>query len=230
MKKQNLKKTGMLAGVIGLLFGCSLPGMCGYCNAQEEASTIAIIGGADGPTSIFIAGKLREGETEMQMDLSELAAGVFLQTYYTVLQKDAEEFWTAYEEESRQALEKALETEQESEGGVVLQWKSEVLNEMLSEGIYLLMTEEAKEDALANRYLLRAYQLSNELAVDLSLEEYELESVSQEEGDYSYSARVKAGETFYEAKGRICLKHDAETGWQIDQFTAEMKEEERDTK
>lgn len=230
MKKQNLKKTGMLAGVIGLLFGCGLPGMCGYCNAQEEESTIAIIGGADGPTSIFIAGKLGEGETEMQMDLPELAASAFLQTYYTVLQKDAEEFWTAYEEESRQALEKALETEQESESGVVLQWESEVLNEMLSEGIYLLMTEEAKEDALANRYLLRAYQLSNELAVDLSLEEYELESVSQEEGDYSYSARVKAGETFYEAKGRICLKHDAETGWQIDQFTAEMKEEERDTK
>ena len=33
-------------------------------DTAEEASSISIIGGADGPTSIFLAGKLGDGETE----------------------------------------------------------------------------------------------------------------------------------------------------------------------
>lgn len=44
-----------------LLIGV-LIGILGFCRVQvdEEPASVSVIGGADGPTSIFMAGKLRK--------------------------------------------------------------------------------------------------------------------------------------------------------------------------
>lgn len=59
MKKKTRRMLRKLAGVISAAVGIN----CSMLGTAEETDTIVIIGGADGPTSIFVAGKLG-GETE----------------------------------------------------------------------------------------------------------------------------------------------------------------------
>lgn len=47
------KITGIVSGFIGILFV-----VLGFTMKRNEPAAVSIIGGADGPTSIFLAGKL----------------------------------------------------------------------------------------------------------------------------------------------------------------------------
>ncbi len=50
------KRLGIIAGILGIV----LAGIC-IVLEQKENTAVSVIGGADGPTSIFIAGKLNGG-------------------------------------------------------------------------------------------------------------------------------------------------------------------------
>ena len=47
------KRLGIIAGILGILLA-----VIGIVLKQKENIAVSVIGGADGPTSIFIAGKL----------------------------------------------------------------------------------------------------------------------------------------------------------------------------
>ena len=60
-KKTKILIAGIAVGVIVV----AAVGVKQYVTADKEGDAIAIIGGADGPTSIFLAGKLTEGEKQV---------------------------------------------------------------------------------------------------------------------------------------------------------------------
>lgn len=64
------KKIAMILGVIGIgtIAVCVVGGV--YLFRNQNALSFSIIGGADGPTSIFLAGKLPGGETEVEEYIS----------------------------------------------------------------------------------------------------------------------------------------------------------------
>ena len=47
------KRLGIIAGILGIVLA-----VIGIVLKQKENTAVSVIGGADGPTSIFIAGKL----------------------------------------------------------------------------------------------------------------------------------------------------------------------------
>lgn len=65
------KWPGILAGLAGVILAALGIGM--KLKEQKAAAAIAVIGGADGPTSIFLAGKISE-----DVVMGVIAAGVLL--------------------------------------------------------------------------------------------------------------------------------------------------------
>ena len=65
----------ILKTLIALIFGAFIVGGAGELNTEvttnETGESISIIGGADGPTSIFIAGKLDDTEDGLVLVQSE---------------------------------------------------------------------------------------------------------------------------------------------------------------
>ena len=59
-KSSKILIAGIVVGVIAAAVGIKQ-----HVTADQEGAAIAIIGGADGPTSIFLAGKLTEGENQV---------------------------------------------------------------------------------------------------------------------------------------------------------------------
>ena len=60
-KKTKILIAGIAVGVIAV----AAVGIEQHVTADQEGAAIAIIGGADGPTSIFLAGKLTGGENQV---------------------------------------------------------------------------------------------------------------------------------------------------------------------
>ena len=63
MKKKWMVLTGMIAalGIVSVVFAAKIK-----IEKNPDGTSVSIIGGADGPTSIFLAGKLTGGESEVE--------------------------------------------------------------------------------------------------------------------------------------------------------------------
>ena len=55
----------LIAGIVVGVIVVAAVGIKQHVTVDQEGAAIAIIGGADGPTSIFLAGKLTEGENQV---------------------------------------------------------------------------------------------------------------------------------------------------------------------
>ena len=80
MKKKAVLIAGLLLGSIVIAIIAISIVVKVYVFRDKAAASISIIGGADGPTSIFIAGKLSEGEKEVT-------------AYTAITMKEAEEIF-----------------------------------------------------------------------------------------------------------------------------------------
>ena len=81
--KTLLLGAGAQAGVFVALFGALLLGMTDYFHfGLLEASSIGIIGGADGPTTIFIATRMRElGESLAHVEVRDIVGATAVAAY-----------------------------------------------------------------------------------------------------------------------------------------------------
>lgn len=66
-----MKKIGIVALVVGIIIS-----IIGVNMKVKERATIGIIGGADGPTSVFIAGRMGSGLGVLGMILGLLLLGI----------------------------------------------------------------------------------------------------------------------------------------------------------
>ena len=66
------KRLGIIAGILGIVLA-----VIGIVLKQKENTAVSVIGGADGPTSIFIAGKLNDCSWNYFIDFGR---SYFLQT------------------------------------------------------------------------------------------------------------------------------------------------------
>ena len=68
------KRLGIIAGILGIVLA-----VIGIVLKQKENTAVSVIGGADGPTSIFIAGKLN-GDNFSWNYFIDFGRSYFLQT------------------------------------------------------------------------------------------------------------------------------------------------------
>ena len=184
------------------------------------AGETAVIGGADGPTSIFIAGKEENEEAFLSQAPNE-AAEDFLKAFYTVdfaqadivlstLSQEQEQLEGEILEELEAASEEAGETEESTEkdtkstetsGKIEITVLGEneesftysydsILGALETMSPYCRMSEEAWQDLMAKRGLARLYGMVQDKGQDLSVEEITLEETSQEEGEAWYDFQV----------------------------------------
>lgn len=84
------KRKNVLLGIAGALLAIS--GSCHWLLVRKTpATSVAIIGGADGPTSVFVAGKLGEGNIALTIASGIAFTIAMLLTIYAIVKRKQKE-------------------------------------------------------------------------------------------------------------------------------------------